>query len=582
MITRTVKIQSGMMKHVAVIILLLMLFTCATGQTTYVPLWAKESWLLDRLEIKAQTDNSLNLSTVKPYMRKAYVAVADSFRQMLMDGKNPAKLTGVDQYNLDRFQANNSEFSRFDTLSMPGWRSKKDFLGFLWPTKGNMVEVDTKDFFLSINPALNQQQSIETDYDKRVFVNSRGFIARGMIADKIGFHLYATDNQEQGPIQFRQYVDSNRAVPGAGFNKPYKEGIGREYFDARGSVTWNVSRFVNMQFGFDQQFIGSGYRSLFLGNFAPPNLFLKFNTRVGKFNYTNIFSELYSPIQASGGDVLDPKQYSSTHHLSFNATPWLTLGAFESVVWGEQDKISFSYLQPVIFLNTLLRNKGGNDNAMVGFDVKANLLHHVQVYGQWVMQAANEGESPSTDEGWANRFGFQAGAKYVDAFGLKNLDLQAEINQVRPFTYSSPENTGSWTNYRQPMAHPFGGNFRELIGILRYQPWKKVYIFGRINYWQQGRDSARLNFGSNPRVDNSRVVDGGRRTRDDTYPMFAGTSVQGFNTAITLSYELKENLFLEFNNIYRYYKSSNSLLGENTNILTGGIRWNMFRRDYDY
>jgi hypothetical protein len=27
-----------MMKHVAVIILLLMLFTCATGQTTYVPL----------------------------------------------------------------------------------------------------------------------------------------------------------------------------------------------------------------------------------------------------------------------------------------------------------------------------------------------------------------------------------------------------------------------------------------------------------------------------------------------------------------------------------------------------------------
>ena len=75
-----------MIKHVAVIILLLMLFTCATGQTTYVPLWAKESWLLDRLEIKAQTDNGLNLSTVKPYMRKAYVAVADSFRQMLMYG----------------------------------------------------------------------------------------------------------------------------------------------------------------------------------------------------------------------------------------------------------------------------------------------------------------------------------------------------------------------------------------------------------------------------------------------------------------------------------------------------------------
>jgi len=64
--------------------------------------------------------------------------------------------------------------------------------------------------------------------------------------------------------------------------------------------------------------------------------------------------------------------------------------------------------------------------------------------------------------------------------------------------------------------------------------------------------------------------------------MFAGTSVQGLNTAITISYEIKENLFLEFNNIYRYYKSTNRPLGDNSNVLTGGIRWNMFRRDYDY
>jgi hypothetical protein len=582
MITRNAKMQSVMLKHVAIFFLLLMFCLRGIAQTTYVPLWAKESWLLDRLEIKARTDNNLNLSTVKPYMRKLYVEVADSFRQLLTDGKNPARLTAVDQYNLDRFQANNSEFSRFDTISMPGWKSKKDFLGFLWPTKGNMVEVNTKDFYLSLNPAINQQQSIETDFDRRVFVNSKGLTLRGMIAGKIGFHLYATDNQEQGPIQYRQFVDSNRAVPGAGFNKNFKEGTGRDYFDARGSVTWNVSKFVNMQFGFDQHFIGNGYRSLFMGNFAPPNLFLKFNTRFGKFNYTNIFSELYSAYQISGGDFLNPKQYSSTHHLSFNATPWLTLGAFESVVWGDIDQIKLSYLQPVIFLNTLIRDKSGNDNAMIGFDVKANLLQHVQVYGQWIMQAANEGEEPSNGEGWANRFGFQAGAKYVDAFGLKNLDLQAEINQVRPFTYSSPENAGSWTNYRQAMAHPFGGNFRELIGILRYQPWKKVYIFGRINYWQQGRDSSRFDFGSNPRFDNSPVGQGGRRRRNDFYPMFAGTSVQGFNTAITISYELKENLFLEFNNIYRYYKSSRSPLGDNTNVITGGIRWNMFRRDYDY
>ncbi len=552
-----------------------------SAQTTYVPLWAKEGWLLDRLEIKAQRDNNLNLSTVKPYMRKVYVSVADSFRNLLLEGYNPAKLTKTDQYNLDRFQANNSEFSKYDTLSMPGWKSKKAFLGFLWPTKGNMVEVDTKDFYLSLNPVLNLQISNETDYDERVFINTRGVSLRGMVAGKIGLHFYATENQEQGPIQFRQFVDSNLAVPGVGYNKDFNSGKGRDYFDARGSVTWNVGEFVNMQFGWDQHFIGNGYRSLITGNFAPPNLFLKFNTRVGKFNYTNIFSELYAP-NSIRGDFQYPKQYATTHHLSFNATPWLNVGAFETVVFGEIDKFSVRYLQPVIFLNSLLRNKSGNDNAMVGFDAKANILKKVQVYGQAMLQAYNGDDKPEGSNTWADRYGFQLGAKYVDAFGLNNLDLQAEMNQVRPFTYSSPEMAGSWTNYKQSMAHPFGGNFREIIGILRYQPFRKVYVFGRINYWKQGRDSARFNFGSNASYDNSLTTDGGTRLRNNGYPMFSGTPVEAVNTAITISYEIKENLFFDLNNLYRLYKSSGSALAENTNVLSFGIRWNIFRRDYDY
>ncbi|MCU0404471.1 MAG: capsule assembly Wzi family protein, partial [Chitinophagaceae bacterium] len=505
-----------------IIFLVVISYFTSIAQTTFIPLWAKEGWLLDRMEIKAGTHNNLNLSVVKPYMRKAYVETADSIRHLLLNGNNMYALTKVDQYNLDRFQANNSEYSRYDTTSMPGWKSRKDFLGFLWPTKGNMIEVNTKDFYLSINPAINQQQSIETDFDDRVFVNSKGVILRGLVAGKIGFHLYATDNQEQGPIQYRQFVDSNRAVPGAGFNKNFKEGTGRDYFDARGSVSWNVTNYVNMQFGFDQHFIGAGYRSLFLGNFAPPHLFLKFNTRIKKFNYTNIFSELYPP-NLTGGDRLNPKQYSATHHLSFNATPWLNIGAFETVVFDELSTFRVQYLQPVIFLNTLLRDKESNTSSLLGFDFKANMLKHVQLYGQVLTQGFNGTEKPEGNESWASRFGFQGGVKYVDAFGLKNLDLQAEYNQVRPFMYSGSENQGSWTNYRQSMAHPLGANFREVIGILRYQPINKLYIFARFNYMQQGRDSARFNFGSNPRVDNASVAEGGRRLRDAPYPMFSGT-----------------------------------------------------------
>lgn len=552
-----------------------------SAQTTYIPLWAKEGWLLDRMEIKAATHDHLNLSVVKPLMRKVYVETADSVRVLLLRGQNAYNLSKVDQYNLDRFQANNSEYSRFDTTSMPAWKSKKDFLGFLWPTKGNMVEVNTKDFYLSLNPAINQQQSIETGFDRRVFVNAKGVILRGLIGRKIGFHMYVTDNQEQGPIQFRQYVDSNLAVPGAGLNKNFKKGTGRDYFDARGSVTWNVTRYVNMQFGFDQHFIGAGYRSLFISSFAPPNLFLKFNTRFKKFNYTNIFSELYPP-QLPGGDRLNPKQYSATHHLSFNAAPWLNIGAFETVVFDELSSFKLQYLQPVIFFNSLIRDREGKSGSFIGFDAKANILRHIQLYGQVLIQGYNGTEKPADNNSWASRHGFQGGIKYVDAFGVKNLDLQAEYNQVRPFTYSGMANQGSWTNYKQPMAHPFGANFREAIGILRYQPFNRVYLFARINYWEQGRDSARFNFGSNPRLDNALVGRGGTRLREAPYDLLAGTGYRGVNTAITLSYEWKENLFIDLNNLYRLYKPDKGGIETNTNVVTIGLRWNMFRRDYDY
>jgi hypothetical protein len=552
----------------------------AMAQTTYVPLWAKEGWLLDRMEIKEGTNNDLNLSTVKPYMRKAYVAVADSFMKKIKAGTNAALLTQVDQYNLDRFMANNSEYSTFDTLSMPNWKSKKEFLGFLWPTKGNMIEVNEKDFYLSINPAINQQQSVESDFNDRVFVNSKGLTARGLIAEKIGFHFFLTDNQEQGPLQFRQFVDSNSAVPGAGYWKRFKENVGVDYFDARGSVSWNVTKYVNMQFGYDQHFIGNGYRSLFTGNFAPPHLFLKFNTRFWKLNYTNIFSELF-PLGKQRGDLLLDKKYMATNHLSINVLPWLNVGAFESMIFGEPNTFKLTYLQPVMFLNTLFSKKGSDNNANIGFDFKANVAQHFQVYGQYLLDNLDGNDGKTGSDWWGNKHGYQLGGKYVDVFGIKNLDVQAEYNQVRPFTYSGSTAYNAYNNYRQALAHPMGGNVREVIGIVRYQPLNKLYLFGRINYWQQGLDSAGYNFGANLNEPNTSVANGGSRLREGGFPMFAGINSKGLNGSFTASYELKENLFIDAGFLYRIFDKADSER-INTSTLTLGFRWNMFRRDYDY
>ena len=72
------------------------------------------------------------------------------------------------------------------------------------------------------------------------------------------------------------------------------------------------------------------------------------------------------------------------------------------------------------------------------------------------------------DNSWRNKFGYQIGLKYYNAFKLKNLMLQAEYNRVRPYTYSHDTTVLNYGHNNQSMAHLWGANFSEFVLIGRY------------------------------------------------------------------------------------------------------------------
>ncbi len=118
-----------------------------------------------------------------------------------------------------------------------------------------------------------------------------------------------------------------------------------------GQSTFTAAKYLDFQFGYDKNFIGNGYRSLFLSDFGNSYLFLKINTRIWKFNYMNLFTELVpQTVNISAGNKLLDKKYAAMHHLSMDVTKWLNIGIFESVVFGRRNHFEFSYLNPVIFL----------------------------------------------------------------------------------------------------------------------------------------------------------------------------------------------------------------------------------------
>jgi hypothetical protein len=553
-------------KQTLVRLLFLLIPFIGSSQTTYIPFGAKENSLIERLEIKSGTDSVLNFSKTKPYSRNQMIP-----RIGRMDS---SLFTKVDEHNLRLAMMSNLEWAvgqRSDFLSKkPIWKS-------FYETPANLYEVNKENFFLAINPVIQYTVSKENDNNQHLFLNSRGVNLRGRIADKVGFAASITDNQERDPLYVQQFITERKAVPGAGFYKDFKDVGGVDYFDARGYITTHVAKIIDIAFGYDKNFIGNGHRSLFLSDFSSSMLFLKLNTRIWKLNYQNLFIELTSGNRL-GADNLFPKKYAAMHHLDVAVTKWLNVGLFEGVIFGRKDYFEFGYLNPVIFYRSVEQQSGSFDNSVAGLDMKANVAKKFQIYGQFLLDEFNLVESRRGSGWWGNKFGIQAGAKYVDAFKIENLDLQVETNRVRPFTYSHRDSVANYTHYNQPLAHPLGANFQEFLGMARYQPAPRWLLHVKAIYFKQGKDTGTTSFGGNiflPNVPPFRKMDYG-------YDVGSGVNTKTGLASMLLSYELRPNLFIEGAGLYRRQSTSLNSLKKNTTVISLGVRWNVERREFDF
>ena len=563
----------------------LLFFICpafATAQSTFLNSGSKDIHFVDRMEIKQQKNTNLNFSSIRPFNRKyiveqtefinnARLGYTDSTGNDKYPEWNNQALTSLDEYNLNSFLMNNTEWV---TGSTESFKSRKPILKTFYKTKPNFLEVKTANFFLAVNPAFHFAIGKESGNSQAIYLNSKGVTARGTIGKKIGFSTTITDNQERGPKFFQQQVNQYGAVPGVGFYKPFKTN-GYDYFDARGYVTFKAAGAIDIQFGYDKNFIGNGYRSLFLSDWGNSNLFLKLNTRIWKINYENIFMELFPQFKKHGDTLLDRK-YAAMHHLSMNVTKWLNVGLFEGVVFGRKNRFDFQYLNPIIFYRHIEGTVGSPDNALAGFDFKANIAHRFQVYGQLLLDEFRLNDLKNNPTSWANKWGIQLGLKYVDAFGVPNLDIQLETNRVRPFTYTHGDSISNYTHYNQPLAHPLGANFQEFLGIVRYQPAPKWYVYLQAIYYYKGLDSSGRNFGGNIFRDYT------TRAMNDGFKIGSGNKAKVLNAYLQVSYEVKENIFLELSGQLRNYKDLLNPTATNSTIVTAGVRMNMFSRRYDY
>ncbi|MFY7900154.1 MAG: hypothetical protein ACOVNY_08215 [Chitinophagaceae bacterium] len=542
------------------------------AQSDYVMLGSRQYAVLDRFEVMLQKDSVLNFSAIKPFSRKVITERLEYIKELAQQGK--ISLSKADKYNIEVILKDNFEYSKAFSGKDTSLKFKDIFSKSVLKNPP-YVGVKRGDFSLYATTYLNLSMGKDNQLSNNLFNNARGIYVRGTVTKNLGYYTYLTENQERDPLYVQQFEQKFGAVPGEGYYKSGFKGNGYDLFNARGGIMFNAGKGVDMQFAYDKVFIGNGYRSLILSDFSNNFLFFKINTRLWKFNYHLLYAQLVRTHRRTT-DYLRPQKYMAYHQLDIQATKWLQIGLYENIMFGRSNGFDLSYLNPVIFYRAAEIQNGSPDKVTIGLNIKANVMKKTQLYGQFVLNEFLLSAITNYSSGsHVNKQALQVGGKSIDVFGIKNLDVQAEMNIIRPFVYSHWDTAGSFTHYNQPLAHPLGANLREYIGILRYQPIPKLQLQAKVIAYKQGLDSAGRNFGSSP----FRLYTD--RPRNEGFFIGSGIPVNTLIASFTATYELLPNLFLDANTTIRNYKKQGAV-DFNTGIYSFGLRLNLQRREFDF
>lgn len=569
-----------MIKSIRILFLLVILIvwgiSCSYAQSTFIPLNDDYYHLIDRLEIKRGKFSEGFHSNMKPFERKAVVALTDSIRK-----ERDVALTNIDYTTISYLRSDSWEWTLSEAPAGEVKEQPLSRVGSIVPSRrrkartffsnpADLYSIHNDDVDLHVNFSTNNYIGGENNTDSRMWFTGRGVEIRGIINKKLGFYTYVSDNQGVFGKYVRDYAGQYN-MPAEGLAKDIRNN-GTDFLSARGYIAFRPLKSINVQFGHDRNFVGSGYRSMILSDNISPYLFLRIDTHLGKFQYTNLWTSMINNDAYRGGDFLRAKKYTAMHHLSVNLSDKFNVGIFESEVFS-RDSVGqgydFNYLNPIIFYRFVESYLGSEDNALLGVDFKWLLAKRVSIYGQFMLDEFLTKFFFNNEGSWTKKYGGQLGFKYVDAFGVPNLDLQGEYNVARPYTYTHRDGSRNYTHFRQPLAHPLGANFREFLGIVRYKITPGLTLYSTMVWANKGVDYDGRNWGGNILLDyETRVGDFGN-TIAQGVPLF--TRFMDFR----VSQMVYHNLFLEARYLSRREESPRFNIQQSTRLWSVALRWNM-------
>lgn len=400
-----------------------------------------------------------------------------SFLKIIAENTN--RITSVDKKLLKDFQVE-FQYELTGNLKESAWLFKS-FKNIISDNKQKYLYAyaDTNaTLFLDGLGDLSQRESRGDSIGRHsITLGELGFRVRGTLYNSLGYYLRASNGQklagDTGDVTFARNTDPKLY---AQYKFQYEQ---RNYDTFDGYLRYRTDQnWLALTVGRNPVYQGFGFIDrLFLSDNTVPLDYIRLDLGYKSVNYTFMYGGLRGD---SVGRPLDAKNIA-THRLDIMFSDAFRMGFFESVV-SSNSPFSFTFLNPVSFLTSAELNKSSqagdnnSNNSIIGLDAEVIPVRNLAVQGSFLADDIEFSTLFENNSKTTNKFAWQLGLLWTDAFTIPNLELRTEYTKLDPYVYSHVSNKSTYTNWNLPLGHHLPPNSDEIAVKFDYNITNRIIL----------------------------------------------------------------------------------------------------------
>lgn len=235
-------------------------------------------------------------------------------------------------------------------------------------------------------------------------------------------------------------------------------------------------------------------------------------------------------------------KYLAAHRLSLSFPSLFEIGFQEMYIYSNRSP-DLGYLNPLVLLESLQRARGERDNGLWAFDIKTSFLTGLQLTATMLYDDIHIPYLFS--HRWFDKYAYQVGMMYTDAFFIANTTLFVEYTHVEPYVFGHERSRDNQYSSLGVILGPrIGPNADSWFFRWDYLPARNLFLSARVTFERKGQnvyDSTGVlmqNVGGDFMIPH-------RLTDPDTKTFLAGTRLETSRIQLVATYEIINQMWLD-------------------------------------